>query len=132
MIAKEMIQNHMIREVCVDCKHLYETYEYDKEYDDEWYCILCDEGESTISYNEQEVDLICDKKVIGTNDVFDEKENRKWEEETIQKIKQFFKKSICPYCEHACDYSFTEERCKQEINAVLSEIKHGTCVLKIE
>lgn len=132
MIAKEMIQDYSIREVCVDCKHLYESYEYDDEMDEEFHYFLCDWDECVTCHFDSDFEHHCDKKVIGTNDVFDEKENKKWEEETIQKIKQFFKMAICPYCEHTCHYSFTEERCKQEINDVLSEIKHGTCILKIE
>ena len=132
MIAKEMIQDYSIREVCVDCKHLYESYEYDYEFDEEVHYFLCDKKECVRCHFDPDLEHYCDKKVIGTNDVFDEKENKKWEEETIQKIKQFYKRSICPYCEHTCHYSFTEERYKQEINDVLSEIKHGTCILKIE
>ena len=42
MIAKEMIQDYSIREVCVDCKHLYESYEYDYEFDEEVHYFLCD------------------------------------------------------------------------------------------
>ena len=53
----DLIQNYDIRDVCIDCKHIYETYEYDGELDEEFHYILCDKNGCVLLYVEEGYDF---------------------------------------------------------------------------
>ena len=129
MIAKEMIRNWDIREVCVDCKHL---YQYDDYHDDEEFTYFACHQEGQV-IDDNNLGDECENKVRGDNLIFDEKKDKEWENRTRNKIKEFLLKSICPYCDCKLIYEDDVPRYLNKcIDRILHEIKHGKCYYKIE
>ena len=131
MIAKEMIQWYDIREVCVDCKHL---YQYDELIGDEEFTYFgCHENGCVTCHGEDYPELECENKIKGDNLLFDEEKDNKWEKRTRDKIKQFLLTELCPYCDCILIYKDKTPRYLNKcIDDILHEIKHDKCYFKIE
>lgn len=96
----DLIQNYEIRDVCIDCKHIYETYEYDGELDEEFHYILCDKNGCVTCHDDKFSDTKCEQKIVGENFVYDEKGSQEWEQDTRKKLEKFLIENVCPYCEN--------------------------------
>ena len=128
-----MIRNWDIREVCVDCKYLYESYEYYDELDEEFHYFLCEHDECVTCHFEPDFEYNCDKKVKGDNDLFDEEKDKEWENRTRNKIKEFLLEDLCPYCDCILIYKDKNPRHLNKcIDDILHDIKHDKCYFKIE
>lgn len=132
----DLLQNWGIREVCVDCKHLYQDYDYYPDMDDEEFMFFTCFKEHCV-YQYLDKDKPCKDKEKGKNEVYDEERSKQWEEKQINVIKKFYIENLCPYCENnngdCIEYLIvTDDMCKQCVKDGLEDIKHGECYLKIE